>query len=459
MHFSELVDLASERLGGAVLDANDEFFAPKENLLKPAKPIFIEGKYTDRGKWMDGWETRRRRTPGYDWCVIKLGLPGIPRGVVVDTAHFKGNYPQSCSLEACDDLAAAQWSEILRESPLKGDSENLFSLDTQRRATHLRFKIYPDGGVARLRVHGEVEARLSYAAEFDLAAVENGGLVVASSDMFFGSRQNLIMPGSAVNMSDGWETRRRRGPGHDWVVIQLGAAGAIDRVEVDTSHFKGNYPDTCSLEACDSAGLAAAVILPETKLQPDTRHVFRDEIQPAGPASYVRFNIFPDGGVSRLRLYGRRAAPLLLESELLACCGSREWTKRMRASQPFATTEQMLESAGRIWNELAPSDWLQAFAAHPRIGQSTPDPRASREQSGVIGAPAETLTRLAAANREYEKRFGHIYIVCASGKTAAEMLAILESRLTNDPQTELRVAAGEQRQITRLRLEKLLESK
>jgi allantoicase len=459
MHFTELVDLVSERLGGAVLEANDDFFAPKENLLKPAKPIFIEGKYTDRGKWMDGWETRRRRTPGYDWCIVKLGLAGIPRGVVVDTAYFKGNYPQSCSLEACDDLAAAQWIEIMPESPLKGDCENLFSLDTQRRATHLRFKIYPDGGVARLRVHGEVEAALSYSGEYELAAVENGGLVVASSDMFFGSRQNLIMPGSALNMSDGWETRRRRGPGHDWVVIQLGASGAIHRVEVDTSHFKGNYPDSCSLEACDSDGFAAAVILPQTKLQPDTRHIFRDEIQSAGPTSYVRFNIFPDGGVSRLRLYGRRAAPPLLESELLACCGSHQWAKRMRENQPFATAERLLEAAGRIWSELGPSDWLQAFAAHPRIGEASADPRATREQSGVTGAPSETLGRLAAANRQYEERFGHIYIVCASGKTAAEMLAILESRLTNDAETELRVAAEQQRQITRLRLQKLLESK
>src|SRR6476646_6759992 len=197
MHFTELVDLASERLGGAVLFANDEFFAPKENLLKPSKPIFIEGKYTDLGKWMDGWETRRSRTPTHDWCILRLGLPGVPRGVVVNTAHFKGNYPESCSLEACDvagaadlePLTAAAWTEILPRSALKGDCENLFAVEATARATHLRFKIYPDGGVARLRVHGEVKATLPYLGEIDLAAVENGGLVVASSDMFFGSRQ------------------------------------------------------------------------------------------------------------------------------------------------------------------------------------------------------------------------------------------------------------------------------
>src|SRR5580765_1644212 len=164
MDFTELVDLASERLGGAVLFANDDFFAPKENLLKAAKPIFLEGKYTDRGKWMDGWETRRRRSPGHDWCIIRLGLSGVPRGAVVDTAHFKGNYPESCSLESCDvdgastleSLTAARWTEILPQSPLKGDCENLFPLEAKTRATHLRFRIFPDGGVARLRVYGEV---------------------------------------------------------------------------------------------------------------------------------------------------------------------------------------------------------------------------------------------------------------------------------------------------------------
>ncbi|HEX2715238.1 MAG TPA: hypothetical protein VHM88_23920, partial [Candidatus Acidoferrales bacterium] len=161
MDFTELVDLASERLGGVVLAANDEFFAPKENLLKPAKPIFIEGKYTDAGKWMDGWETRRRRTPGFDWCLIRLGLPGILRGVIVDTAHFKGNYPEHCSLEGCtldgnpdaEKLTGREtrWDEILPKSGLKGDVENRFVIETPQRSTHLRFNIFPDGGVARLR--------------------------------------------------------------------------------------------------------------------------------------------------------------------------------------------------------------------------------------------------------------------------------------------------------------------
>ena len=327
MDFTELVDIASERLGGAVLVANDEFFAPKENLLKTSEPVFIEGKYTDLGKWMDGWETRRRRTAGFDWCIIRLGLPGIIRGIVVDTSFFRGNYPEQCSLEACaiaglptaEELTneAVEWTEILPQVSLSGDSQNAFAVEgveTERRFTHLRFKIYPDGGVARLRVYGEPvpdwDRLKRIGGDIDLAAVENGGLVLSCSDMFFGHRHNLIMPGRAVNMSDGWETKRRRGPGHDWVTIKLGAPAHINRLEVDTSYFKGNFPESCSLEGCKTTGHVLPVsldwkrVLPRTKLQAHTRHLFEEEVIDAGVVSHVRFNIFPDGGVSRLRVYG-----------------------------------------------------------------------------------------------------------------------------------------------------------
>ena len=327
MDFTELIDLAAERLGGAVLFANDDFFAPKENLLKPSAPVFIEGKYTDLGKWMDGWESRRRRTPGFDWCIIRLGLTGIIRGVVVDTSHFKGNYPEQCSLEACaiDGLPtteqltgdSVEWTEILPLSNLNGDSQNPFPINSDKRWTHLRFKIYPDGGVARLRVFGEVipdwNRLQQIGGEIDLAAVENGGVVLSCSDMFFGHQHNLIMPGRAVNMSDGWETKRRRGPGHDWTIIKLGRPGNVRRLEVDTSWFKGNFPESCWLEACKADGLPVESlqvpefvwkpVLARTKLQAHTRHFF-DEMMDVGSVSHVRFNIFPDGGVSRLRVYG-----------------------------------------------------------------------------------------------------------------------------------------------------------
>jgi allantoicase len=332
MDFTDLVDLASEKLGGAVLVANDEFFAPKEDLLKATSPVFLEGEYTERGKWMDGWETRRRRTPGHDWCIIRLGLPGIIRGIVVDTSYFRGNYPEHCSFEACaiegqatpDDLTndSIQWTPIMPQLPLAGDTQNPFPIQNDERFTHLRFMIYPDGGVARLRVYGEVLpdwTRLKrLGGDIDLAAVENGGLVLACSDMFFGHRHNLIMPGRAVNMSDGWETKRRRGPGHDWVIIRLGAPGQVHRVEVDTSHFKGNFPESCSLEACNAGDSSVESltdlsvpwnsILPRTKLQAHTRHLFEQGLLDSDTASHLRFNIFPDGGVSRLRVYGKLAS-------------------------------------------------------------------------------------------------------------------------------------------------------
>ena len=327
MDFTELIDLASERLGGAVLFANDEFFAPKENLLKPSAPVFIEGKYTDLGKWMDGWESRRRRTPGFDCCIIRLGLPGLIRGVVVDTSHFKGNYPEQCSLESytMDGLPTTEelmnesvtWTEILSQAHLHGDSLNPFEINSDRRWTHLRFKIFPDGGVARLRVYGEVvpdwDRLKQIGGEVDLAAVENGGIVLSCSDMFFGHRHNLIMPGRAANMSDGWETKRRRGPGHDWTIIKLGAPGHIRRLEVDTSYFKGNFPESCSLESCNASDVPLETlqdpefvwkpVLARTKLQAHTRHLF-DEVMNTGAVTHVRFNIFPDGGVSRLRVFG-----------------------------------------------------------------------------------------------------------------------------------------------------------
>jgi allantoicase len=327
MDFTELIDLASERLGGAVLYANDEFFAPKENLLKPAAPIFIEGKYTDLGKWMDGWESRRRRTPGFDWCIIRLGLAGIIRGVVVDTSHFKGNYPEQCSIEACsihglpstEQLISdsVQWTEILPKSNLNGDAQNPFEIANDQRWTHLQFKIFPDGGVARLRVYGQVvpdwERVKNLGGQIDLAAVENGGVVLSCSDMFFGHRHNLIMPGRALNMSDGWETKRRRGPGHDWTIVKLGTPGSIRRLEIDTSWFKGNFPESCSLESCNLADMPLErlqdpefvwkPVLARTKLQAHTRHMF-DEVMDNGKATHVRFNIFPDGGVSRLRVFG-----------------------------------------------------------------------------------------------------------------------------------------------------------
>jgi allantoicase len=325
--FTDLVDLASERLGAAVVAASDEFFAPKEYLIKPSAPVWREGEYTERGKWMDGWETRRRRDAGdHDWAILRLGARGTLRGVDVDTSFFKGNYPESCAIDVCDlpglpsgdELMRTEWRQVLGRSPLTGDSHNLIAIDDAPCATHVRLRIFPDGGVARLHAYGEVAPdwdRLRRQGDVDLAAIRHGGTVVACSDMFFGSRHNLIMPGDATHMGDGWETRRRRGAGHDWTIVRLGASAGIRRVQVDTRHFKGNAPGACSLDAVriDASALDVTLLqnarwvelLPRTPLQPHALHEFERELHEVGVATHVRFNIFPDGGVARLRLYGK----------------------------------------------------------------------------------------------------------------------------------------------------------
>ena len=326
--FTALADLASARLGGRALAASDEFFAPRSNLLKPEPPIFVPGRFTSRGKWMDGWESRRRRTPGHDWCVVQLGVRGRIRGFNVDTTHFTGNFPSHCSIDGLDttavvtaklaDAEGPPWTRIVPHSPLRGNGENVLPVHDERPWTHVRLNIFPDGGVARLRVFGEAILDWTRVARggraIDLAAIQHGGLVLGASDMHFGAKDNMIMPGRAKNMGDGWETRRRRGPGHDWAIVKLGARGTVVRVEIDTNHFKGNYPDTASLDGIDAPGarldeLVAARwtgILPQTKLQAHRRHVFAAPGSP-GAVSHVRLNIFPDGGISRLRVHGMLA--------------------------------------------------------------------------------------------------------------------------------------------------------
>lgn len=323
-----LIDLAAARAGGRAVLASDEFFAPKANLLKPGRGVFIEGKYTSRGKWMDGWETRRRRTPGFDWCILQLGVPGVIRSVTVDTHHFKGNHPEACSLTAAELSAAPKmptlkrtverWPEILPRSLLLPDAENEFAVRGDERLTHVRLSIYPDGGVARVRVWGEArpdwERLRRRKGAIDLIAIEHGGVPLAASDEFFSEPINLLMPRPSADMGDGWETRRRRGPGNDWVIIRLGARGSIDEVVVDTTHFKGNFPESCRLEGCDAPDLAPGAIpdartqwrevVPRTRLGPDRRHRFK-AVGRSGTVTHVRFSIFPDGGVARLRVLGR----------------------------------------------------------------------------------------------------------------------------------------------------------
>ena len=499
--FLELPDLASEAVGGAALACNDEFFAEKENLLKVAAAVWKDHLYTDRGKWMDGWETRRYRpldgvAPGpdstvHDWCIVRLGLPGVIRGVVIDTAWFRGNYPASAAIHATElddplDLRAletATWTELLPRSPLQGDHQNTFEITSARRFTHLRLEIFPDGGVARLRVHGDAvpnwhELR-ALGGAIDLAALEHGAVVETCSDMFFGSRNNLIKPGPSLSMADGWETRRRRGPGHDWAIVRLAAAGAIERVLIDTSHFKGNAPARAMLEGVHAPGVAADQLtgwrpLIETALQAHTRHVFDDELRRIGPVTHLRLSVYPCGGVARLRAWGSLSpeaggglarldamSPEDARAALHRCCGSSAWVTAMLAARPFEDASALLRIGERTWWSLDETAHREAFAAHPRIGSahvpaSGDAAWSTGEQQAAAAAAAHTLAELAEANRAYDAKFGFLFIVCATGRSADAMLADLRRRLACTPAEELRTAAEEQAKITRLRLTKLI---
>ena len=343
--FTELVNLAARGLGAGVVDANDELFAEKENLVLAAPAEFRPHTFGPKGQIMDGWETRRRRgasatetgptAEDHDWAVVRLGAAGVVRGVVVDTAHFTGNYPESASVEGTSlpgspspaELAAADWTEIVPRTALKGDTAHEFPVAVEQRLTHVRLNIWPDGGVARLRVHGEVVAdpRDLDGLTFDLLAQEYGGVATGASDRYFSSPHNLNALGRAAVMGEGWETRRRRDGGNDWAELDLAGTGEVLAVEIDTTHFVGNCPGWAALSGRDETG-EWFELLPRTRLQPDTRHRLRNT--PLRAATAVRLDVFPDGGIARLRLNGRltesgRAALALRWLNLLPAAEAR----------------------------------------------------------------------------------------------------------------------------------------
>lgn len=503
--FSGLVDLASDVLGAFALYATDDYFAEKENLLRPDAPRDPEDKYTDKGKWMDGWESQRKREPGHDFCLIRLGLPGHVRGLVVDTTWFKGNAPLEVMLEGIEAehtatpaqlLGLEGWREILPKSAVKPHFANVFELpEASARVTHVRLRIFPDGGVARLRVYGSVapaERTFWHAGSLDLAAVENGGTVVAESDQFFGPASNLLLPGRGVNMGDGWETKRRRTPGSDWCVIRLGRRGVVDRIELDTHFFKGNAPQATIIEALDEEEIGAAELArrlrapegwkPLVARTPLVQHR-RHQIEPERPmpVTHVRVHIFPHGGVNRLRLFGH-AVDTARECEamarfnalgaaeartlLLSFNGSTRWADRLLAARPLGSVRALFRAADEAWWGLGEKDALEAFAAHPRIGESkkaatATDQSASwsvGEQARVKDADVDDREELRALNERYFEKFGFIYIVFATGRSAPELLELLRARVGNDRSTELENAAREQAKITRVRVEKWLRA-
>jgi allantoicase len=326
--FEELPDLASRALGAAVVWANDEFFAAKENLINPSPAVFTPATFTHRGQEYDGWETRRRRpgAPGtagttHDSAVIRLGSPGIVRGVVVDTAFFRGNYPPRCSIDAAwadgypspDELAAAPWTEIVPPHPLDGDTAHRIPVGVDgddRRFSHVRLNMLPDGGIARLRVHADPvpDPDLLDGLTVNLAALRDGARVSACSDMFYNRADKMLMPGEPADMGDGWENARRRDGGNDWVELALTAQGVIDVLDIDTTHYKGNAPHTAKVSAaCLAPGTTLRPtdwfeLLPPTRLQPDTPH--RYPLRDPRPATHLRLDVYPDGGIARLRAWG-----------------------------------------------------------------------------------------------------------------------------------------------------------
>lgn len=316
------INLAQPRLGAEVVECSDDFFAECSRMLKPEAPVFIDDKFDDHGKWMDGWESRRRRGGGYDHAVVKLGLAGEVKGVEIDTTYFTGNYPPEASLEACYSDSApdesSEWVTLIPTTELRGDSHHYYAINNDACFNHVRLNIFPDGGIARLRIHGRVVSDvrlLDRSAMHNLAAVELGARAIGWNDAHYGAVENLLNPGKGINMGDGWETRRRREPGHDWCLIELGHAGTVEEILLDTAHFKGNYPDSCSIQAAmidaDTAGSIVSLseswaeLLPAQKLEMDSEHLFREQIKDIGKVNHIRINIFPDGGLSRVRILGR----------------------------------------------------------------------------------------------------------------------------------------------------------
>lgn len=465
-----MIDLISERVGGRIVSCNDEFFAPAVNLIRTDAPI-ANDEYTDRGKWMDGWETRRRREPGHDWVIIQLGIPGQIRKVTVDTSYFTGNFPEQFSLEAAGvaDVEHAEWVELIPQTDLRGSSVADFELDDPHRVELVRFNIYPDGGVARLRVKGEAIPAMKLVCPesgTDLALASVGGEIVDASDLHYSHPANMLRPVSSAGMWDGWETKRRRDEGHDWVVVRLGLAGSVERLLVDTSHFKGNSPGWISAELSDDR-VSWKKIANWVPVSPDEVNVVETN---GSVGSYLRLSIHPDGGVARLRVLGtptresagyRRVQYLnVLFGQAAArffhtACASIAWVDEMIARRPFDSPDEVLSEAELAFDGLYEDDWLEAFAGHPRIGERG-DATSKREQAGASSASQETIRELSDVNKRYEDKFGFTYIVYATGRTAEEMLAIAKDRLDNDRDREIANAAAEQRKITATRLRHML---
>jgi len=318
----KMINLSDPRLGSKVIFKTDDFFASANRIINPSPPIFKEGVFDKHGKWMDGWETRRRRGKGFDYLIIKLGKPGRIFNVDIDTTHFSGNQPTYASLEACQNIKklnnSSKWTKILNYKKLEPNKNHKFSIKNKSVFTHVKLNIYPDGGVARLRLYGEIETKnINYGSKtINLTSMLNGASIVGCNNEHFGSAENVLAPGKGKNMGDGWETRRSRGKNFDWLIIKMGQAGKINKIEIDTHHFKGNYPDKCSVQgAFISKKLSNNSIVKKSnkwktlinkaKLHPHKKHNFKNKTIKISKVNYIRINIYPDGGISRIRTFGK----------------------------------------------------------------------------------------------------------------------------------------------------------
>jgi len=317
-----LIDLAQSRLGSKIVYKTDEFFASAKRIINPWPPVFKEGVFDKHGKWMDGWETRRKRNKGYDYLVLKLGKPGKIYKVDVDTSYFNGNQPNKISLEACFTKKKlpnkkSKWVKILNKKSTKPNSHHLFNIKSKSTFSHIKLNIYPDGGVARLRIYGTMGIKKKFSKKIiNLTSVLNGAVPIACNNEHFGRAENILAPGSGKNMGDGWETRRSRGKNFDWLILKCAAQGKISKIQIDTHHFKGNYPDKCSLQAaCLSDKVSNnnivndskkwKLLLNKVKLKAHKKHNFQNHLMKNKNVNYIKINIFPDGGISRIRAFGR----------------------------------------------------------------------------------------------------------------------------------------------------------
>jgi len=318
----KMINLAEPRLGSKVIFKTDDFFASAKRIINPDPPIFKEGLFDAHGKWMDGWETRRRRRKGFDCLIVKLGKPGKIFNVDIDTSHFNGNQPTHASLEACYSNKKinkkTRWIKILDKKKLGPNKNHNFKIKNKLVFNHVKLNIFPDGGVARLRIYGEVEIKkINFGNKLiNLTSVLNGASIVGCNNEHFGKAENILAPGKGKNMGDGWETRRSRGKNFDWLIIKLGRPGTLDKVEIDTHHFKGNYPDTCSLQAAYipkkisnysvvKKSTKWKSILNKVKLSANKKHNFNNKMMRKKKINFIRINIYPDGGISRIRAFGK----------------------------------------------------------------------------------------------------------------------------------------------------------